>query len=131
MKKGTLLNAPLSAVIAQLGHTDRLVVSDAGLPVPKGVARIDLAVRPGLPPFLDVLRAALAEMEVESVIIAEELEEVSPEMHTALMELLEDIPVETMPHEQFKAETVTARAVVRTGEFTPYANVILCAGVVF
>lgn len=131
MKKGTLLNAPLSAVIAQLGHTDRLVVSDAGLPVPKGVARIDLAVRPGLPPFLDVLRAALAEMEVESVIIAEELEEVSPEMHTALMELLEEIPVETMPHEQFKAETVTARAVVRTGEFTPYANVILCAGVVF
>jgi D-ribose pyranase len=131
MKKGTLLNAPLSAVIAQMGHTDRLVISDAGLPVPEGVTRIDLAVSPGLPPFLEVLRAVLEELEVESVLIAEELEEVSPEMHEALMELLGEIPVERVPHETFKAETAEARAIARTGEFTPYANVILSAGVVF
>ena len=131
MKKGTLLNAPLSNVIAQMGHGDRLVVSDAGLPIPEQVARIDLAVRPDLPPFLDVVRTILDEMEVESVIIAEELEEVSPEMYAALMELLGNIPVETITHEQFKTETESARAIARTGEFTPYANVILCAGVVF
>jgi D-ribose pyranase len=131
MKKGTLLNAPLSTVIARMGHGDRLVVSDAGLPIPERVPRIDLAVRPDLPPFLDVVRTLLDEMEVESVIIAEELEEVSPEMYAALLELLGDIPVETVTHEQFKTETESARAIARTGEFTPYANVVLCAGVVF
>jgi D-ribose pyranase len=131
MKKGTLLNAPLSALIAQMGHTDRLVVSDAGLPVPEGVPHIDLAVSPGIPPFLKVTRAILTELEVESAIIAEEMEEVSPELCAALMELLGDIPVETVPHERFKTETESARAVARTGEFTPYANIILSAGVVF
>jgi D-ribose pyranase len=39
--------------------------------------------------------------------------------------------VTAIPHEEFKARTAAARAVVRTGEFTPYANVILIAGVTF
>ncbi|MEA3308908.1 MAG: D-ribose pyranase [Chloroflexota bacterium] len=131
MKKGNLLNAPLTAVIARLGHTDRLVIGDAGLPIPSGVERIDLAVRPGLPHFLDVVRTTLEEMVVEKALIAEELETVSPELHGALVELLGDIEIRTLPHEEFKVETKSARAVVRTGEFTPYANVILYSGVVF
>jgi D-ribose pyranase len=52
-------------------------------------------------------------------------------MHTALLDALGDIPIEVVSHESFKARTSDAKAVVRTGEFTPYANVILIAGVVF
>jgi len=131
VKKTVLLNQPLSAVIAGLGHTDSLVVSDAGLPIPTGPQRIDLAVRAGVPGFLDVLRTALAEMEVQEAIIATELATSSPAFHSALLEALGEIPIRAVPHEEFKRLTASARAVARTGEFTPYANVILIAGVVF
>ncbi len=131
MKKTGILNQPLSAVVAGLGHTDQLVVSDAGLPIPDGPQRIDLAVTGGLPPFLEVLQAILSEMAVERAIVAEEIRTRSPQMHAALLAALGAVPVEYVPHEQFKVQTRAARAIVRTGEFTPYANVILVAGVTF
>ena len=131
MKKTVLLNQPLSAAIAGLGHTDSLVVADAGLPIPAGPRRIDLAVRAGVPAFLDVLGAVLAEMQVQEAIIAEELAASRPDFHRALLEALGDIPVRRVPHEEFKRQTAAAQAVARTGEFTPYANVILISGVVF
>jgi D-ribose pyranase len=131
MKKTGLLNQPLSNVIAGMGHMDTLVVADAGLPIPAQTQRIDLAVSANLPPFLDVLRAILGEMQVQSAVIAAEMQTRSPEMHAALLEVLGDIPIEVISHEDFKGRTGKAAAVVRTGEFTPYANVILVAGVVF
>ncbi len=131
MKKVGLLNAPLSEVIASMGHRDSLVIADAGLPIPAGVRRIDLAVRPQLPRFLDVVAAVLEELAVEEAVIAVEMGERSPEVRSGLAHLLPSVPLRAVPHEQFKALTAEARAVVRTGEFTPYANVILIAGVVF
>jgi len=131
MKRTPLLHAELSEVIARLGHGDLLVIGDAGLPIPDGPRRIDLAVSANVPRFVDVLSAVLAEMRVESAIVAEELWPTSPAIHAALRRQLGDAPVTTLPHEQFKAATRGARAIVRTGEFTPYANVILRAGVVF
>ena len=131
MKKIGLLNQPLSEVIAGLGHTDTLVIADAGLPIPAQTRRIDLALVEGVPSFLDTLGAVLGEMQVERVVVAEEMLDVSPDTHDAIINLLGDVPVETVPHLVFKEQTRSARAVVRTGEFTPYANVILVAGVVF
>ena len=55
MKKTPLINSEISAVIAQLGHMDTIVIGDMGLPIPDHVLRIDLAVRMGLPSFQDVL----------------------------------------------------------------------------
>lgn len=131
MKKIGLLNQPMTRVIAGLGHTDKFVIADAGLPIPASTERIDLAVQQGVPEFLTVLKATLNEMQVESAIIAAEMADKSPELRAALMEALGDIPVTEISHEDFKAQTADAKAIVRTGEFTPYANVILLAGVVF
>jgi D-ribose pyranase len=131
MKKTGLLNQPLSSVIAGMGHLDTLVIADAGLPIPASTKRIDLAVSQGIPPFLDVLKAVLGELKAQEAIIADELPRVSPQMYAALIGVLGDIPVRSIPHEQFKMQTAQAMAVARTGEFTPYANVILMAGVVF
>ncbi|MCS7252238.1 D-ribose pyranase [Thermoflexus sp.] len=131
MKKRGLLNAPLSQVVAQMGHGDLLVIADAGLPIPPAVQRIDLAVRPGLPSFLDVLDAVLEELHVERAFVALEMKERSPALHASLQQRLSSIPIEHIPHEAFKAMTANARAVVRTGECTPYANVILVSGVIF
>ncbi len=131
MKKIGILNQPISSVIAGLGHTDTLVIADAGLPIPPETQRIDLALTEGIPTFLDTLHAILTEMQVERAIVAEEMLDASPQVYKALEEILGDVPVETVTHLTFKEQTRSARAVIRTGEFTPYANVILIAGVVF
>lgn len=131
MKKIGILNQPLSAVVASLGHTDTLVIADAGLPIPKQVQRIDLALKPGVPAFLETVESVLTEMQVESAILAEEIVNHNPEVYNALREMLGETPIKKIPHQRFKELTRSARTVVRTGEFTPYANVILVSGVVF
>jgi D-ribose pyranase len=132
MRKHGLLNQPLISVIASMGHTDMLVIADAGLPIPSTTQRIDLALVAGIPSLVDVLNAILSEMQVESAIIATELATHSPTMHTTLTTMLRDIQaIENIPHETFKRRTAQAKAVIRTGEFTPYANIILVAGVTF
>lgn len=131
MKKRGILQHELSEVIATLGHTDALVIADAGLPIPPNVRRIDLAVTGGIPRFVDVLRAVLDDVKVDRAAIAREMRETSPQLYHELAMLLSGIPIEEVSHEDLKVKTRDARAVVRTGEFTPYANVILFSGVVF
>ncbi|KQR36446.1 MULTISPECIES: D-ribose pyranase [Microbacterium] len=132
-KTATTINPALSRVISETGHTDLLVVTDAGLPIPPGSERIDLAYRPGAPAFFDVLDTVLAELVVEGATVSEEVAEKSPEVLAALRERFagEDFEIELIPHVEFKKLTHSARAFVRSGEFTPYANVILHAGVAY
>ncbi|MBB6054328.1 D-ribose pyranase [Tolumonas osonensis] len=139
MKKHVLLNAPLSHVIATMGHTDQLVICDAGLPIPGAPERIDLAVSRGVPKFMDVVLAVTAEMQIERVILTHEFAETSPALHIELVAHLEHVAQEQgrsisfdyVGHDEFKEMTHLSRAVVRTGECTPYANVIFVSGVVF
>ncbi|QHT61278.1 D-ribose pyranase [Paenibacillus lycopersici] len=132
MKKTALLHSGLSQLIASLGHTDRIVVADCGLPIPRHVKRIDLALVQGIPGFVDTLRAILSELAVESAIVAEEWTAVKGAVRSEALELLGDVPITAIPHADLKRLIAEeAVAVVRTGENTPYANVILQAGVAF
>lgn len=132
-KTATTINPALSRVISETGHTDLLVVTDAGLPIPSGSERIDLAYRPGAPAFLDVLDTVLAELVVEGATVSAEVAEKSPEVLAALRERFAGMgfEIELLPHVEFKKLSHDARAFVRSGEFTPYANVILHAGVAY
>jgi D-ribose pyranase len=129
MKKTTLLHRELSAAIAGLGHTDRILFADAGHPIPRDADRIDLAVRPGLPAMQDVLAAVLEELSVEAFIVSAEMEAANPELWDAYSRLLAPAARVVVPHEEFKLLVPTVKTAVRTGEYTPYANVILVAGV--
>ncbi|APM46218.1 D-ribose pyranase [Klebsiella pneumoniae] len=139
MKKGTVLNADISAVISRLGHTDTLVVCDAGLPVPRSSTRIDMALTQGVPSFMQVLEVVTTEMQVEAAVIAEEIKTHNPQLHAALLTHLEQlqqhqgntIEIRYTSHEQFKKQTADSQAVIRSGECSPFANIILCAGVTF
>jgi D-ribose pyranase len=131
MKKIGILNRYISAVVAGMGHMDTITVADAGLPIPDGVRRIDLALREGLPGLLETVETLAGELQVEKVVVAQETAAVSPHIEEGLKQLFPDAEWTTMPHEEFKALTGQSKAVVRTGEFTPYANVILVSGVVF
>jgi D-ribose pyranase len=131
MKKTKLLQSDLSYIIATLGHMDTLVVADAGLPIPPETVRIDLALTQDVPGAIQTLNVILDEMQVEKVILAEEVQDRNPKFLTEVQKLLPDVPVEFVSHSQLKTRSADARAVVRTDEFSPYANVILVSGVVF
>ena len=130
MKRTALLHAELSHVIASLGHGDMLVLGDAGLPIPDGPRRIDLAVARGVPTLDEVLQAVLSEMQVEAIVIADEALGDAKKLPGWYPQSL-GIEPQTVSHEEFKRRTANARAMVRTGECTPYANIILIAGVAF
>ncbi len=129
MKRTALLHAELSHAIASLGHGDMLVIGDVGLPIPPGPRRIDLALTPGIPAVADVLRAVLSEMQLERAVIATEA--VAREGGDLPAWCTLSVTPEQLPHEDFKRLTAQARVMVRTGECTPYANVVLVAGVTF
>lgn len=129
MLKGGILNPQIAKVLADTGHKDMIVVSDAGLPMPLGVERIDLAWKPNEPRYLDVLEELLKHIVVEKAILAEELKTVSPEIHKEILKTLpKGIEIEYVQHVDLKETTKSARAIIRTGEFTPYPSVILVAG---
>ncbi|WP_345296658.1 D-ribose pyranase [Candidatus Villigracilis affinis] len=102
MKKIGIINASISTVIAHLEHSDMLTVADAGLPIPDSVQRIDLALKPGVPGFLETLEVVLTEMFVEKAYVSEDILTKSPHIYDGIRKLLGDTPIETLPHLDFK-----------------------------
>lgn len=131
MKKSGILNAQLIGLIAALGHKDTFMVGDAGMPIPKGVEIVDLVLCGGVPTFKQVMDAILAETEIEGYTIANEIEEKNPELLAYIQEKLPDAEEERIPHTDLKKMSANCKFAVRTGEFTPYPNIILRAGVAF
>lgn len=131
MKKTGVLNKHISEVIASMGHTDLLTICDAGFPIPSSVRRIDIAVKPGLPGFLNTLEAVYFDLEVEQIILAEEIKEINPIIHQEIMKLFDGVEVLYLSHKELKALSNSSRAIIRTGECSPYANIILKSGVNF
>ncbi|MBA2795469.1 D-ribose pyranase [Streptococcus porcinus] len=130
MLKDGILNSDLAKLAADLGHTDRVCIGDLGLPVPEGVAKIDLALKPGYPSFQEVLDIYLDHIKVEKIILAEEIKRVNPEqLETVVAKLDSGIEVEYVSHEELKTLNKGVKAIIRTGENTPYSNIILQSGV--
>ena len=128
MKKGGILNPALSHLLASTGHTDYFTVCDRGYPVPDGPQRIDLALVDGIPTVLDVLRAVAAEWHLDRVVIAQEMTEVSPQRVQDLRDLLGGVPLQIVSHLELKRLSQTGKATVRTGDTTPYANIVVVSG---
>lgn len=136
MKKSNILNPKLIAAIAELGHTEFIVIADAGLPIQPDVPVIDLSLVQGIPAFIDVVNAVSTELVIESFIYASELPEQNETVFNELKQILSgdesnSISGSAVSHGQFKDLVKSARYVVRTGESSPYANVILVGGVNF
>ncbi|MFV0559205.1 MAG: D-ribose pyranase [Enterococcus sp.] len=131
MKKTKVINSDISRVIAGMGHFDKLSIGDAGMPVPMGTEKIDLAVTNGIPSFMDVLNNVLEELEVQRIYLAEEIKTENPKMLEAIKDRLPDTPISFIPHTEMKQELSNCHAFIRTGEMTPYANILLESNVVF
>ena len=131
MKKKGILNAQLSGYIAALGHKDTFMIGDAGMPIPKGIPIVDLALCGGVPTFVQTLDAVLGETEVEAYTVANEIVEKNPVLLKYIHEKLPNVESIMIPHDKLKEQSVYVKFAIRTGEFTPYPNIILRAGVAF
>ena len=131
MKKEKLLNPDIVAAVAALGHTEYFCIADCGLPIPKDVTLIDISVTTAIPSFLQVLEAVESELVIESYICANEIDKVNPHTMKEMEKILTGKQVKKVPHEEFKELTSRAKYIIRTGETSPYANVILVGGVNF
>jgi len=85
-------------------------------------------LKPGIPGFLETLEVVLTEMFVEKAYVSDDILTISPHIYAGVQKLLGEIPIETLPHSEFKKLTGSTKAIIRTAEFTPFANVILVAG---
>lgn len=129
MYKTGILNSEISKVLSNLGHTDKIIIADCGLPVPDGVKKIDLALTFGHPSFEEVFNLVKAHMKIEQLTIANEMIKQNSELYVKL--LAENIDMVTESHEKLKMYSKDVKAIIRTGEATPYANAILSSGVLF
>jgi len=133
MKKSGILNADLARIVALMGHTDRLIACDAGLPIPQGNVVVDLALTSYIPRFFDTVDVILKELQVERAVLAAEMETGNETLFGAIRDLLAGVEAQVVPHDRFE-EVMNGEGnlfFVRTGEATPYANVILYSGVIF
>lgn len=124
MKEKGILNSEISKRLSDLGHTDLIAIADCGLPIEPS-KKIDLALRLGEPKFIDVLEVLIEDFGYESYILAEEIKDSNPEQEANIKKLLGDANVEYISHEDFKKKLDDVKFVIRTGEATPYSNVIL------
>jgi D-ribose pyranase len=147
MKTNGILHNDLARLVARLGHGDMLVITDRGFPFPRHEKTecIDVSVGRNLPKFVDVVKVVLEELEIEKVIIADETKDISPHIYKELKDVIflkknkgNDIVEENIPHLEFKDLVLNGalqgkevKGFVKTGEFTPYANIILISGVDF
>lgn len=133
MKRKGILNSDISRVLSYMGHTDWIAIGDCGLPIPDEVERIDLALTFGEPGFMRTLEIVAADMKVEKIILAEEIREQNPDVLNQVKEYFagQSVEVEFVSHVELKAKTHECKAVIRTGEITPYANIILQSGCIF
>lgn len=125
--------ATVSRVLSYLGHTDTICIGDCGLPIPDEAERIDLELCFGEPTFMRTLEIVAQDMKIEKIVLAEEIKTKTPKVLSQIERLFEgqNVEVEYVTHAQLKAQTHDCKAVIRTGETTPYANIILQAGCIF
>ncbi len=129
-----MLNSHVSQAIATMGHFDLLTVNDAGMPIPNDDRRIDLAVTKGLPSFIDVLAAVLDELKIQKIYLAEEIKTHNAAQLKQIKALVnQDVEIAFIPHSEMKAYLSHRlnKGNIRTGEITPFSNIILESNVTF
>jgi len=123
-----MINRDIAASLAGFGHTDQLVIADCGLPIPDNVHCVDLSYEVGKPSFIDILDAVLADFQQEAAFIAQEIEQANPEIES---EIKKRTNVTYISHDDLKNASKDAKLIIRTGEASPYANIVLRSGVIF
>lgn len=129
MKELGFLNGQVDAALNRQGHMDLMLVVDAGFPVPDHVQLIDIALRPDTPSVPEVLGELAKVHSVEKLILAEETRRHNPSYFKAVTQNhWPQAEIEVIAHTALKELSHKAKTIIRTGDFTAWANTILVSG---
>ncbi len=125
LEKG-ILNPAINSLLSRVRHTNTLVIADRGFPFWPAIETIDISLVDDLPRVLDVLAAVRGNFRIGRAFMAEEFRGSNPQAtQTAFTKALHDVPVTFEAHIQFKLRVPQAIGLIRTGDTTQYANLIL------
>lgn len=126
MLKTGILNPSINSLLSRVRHTNTLVIADRGFPFWSQIETVDISLVDDIPKVLDVLRAMRANFAIGRVFHANEFRAVnSSETVQALLDSLEGIPITAEAHVDFKKRVPAAIGLIRTGDTTQYANLII------
>ena len=126
MLRTGILNPHLNALLSRIRHTNLLVIADRGFPYWPMIETVDISLIDGIPTVLQVLTAIRSNFVIGRAWMANEFTENNDvNTRTRFAASLEGIPVEFLPHTAFKERVPSAIGLVRTGDTTQYANLIL------
>ncbi|AGA66691.1 D-ribose pyranase [Brachyspira pilosicoli] len=131
MKKNGIINTNISETLSNMRHTDSICISDLGLPCPDNVKYIDISLKIGFPSFIDVLEEVYKDLKIEHIILAEEIKNHNKDVHEKILKIFNGVSIEYVSHNDFKKKTQNCKAIIRSGEATPYANIILQSACIF
>ena len=127
MTETGILNREIAAQIAKMGHTDMMLIADAGLAVPNTTPVIDISLKENIPTSIEVLEEVLKHFSVEKIIYSQATVDVSQSREKEFIKHFdENVEVEVVPHALLRDElTRKVKFVIRTGDFTANSNIIL------
>ena len=129
MLKTGILNPALLELIARIRHTNLLVIADRGFPFWPQIETVDISLVDDVPTVAQVVDALRANYQIGRAYAAEEFLEVNPKKVTdALRKRLAGVELNFEPHAQLKLRVPGAIGLIRTGDTTQYANLILESG---
>jgi len=126
MRETGIVNRDISDILSTLGHTDEVIVCDAGFAIPLGVRAIDISLAEDVPTVPQVLAELRKHFSVEKLVISEETKKVSPTRFKEFVKSFgKGVAVELISQNEIRARARTVKAVIRTGDFTAYSNIVL------
>ncbi len=129
MLKTGILNPAINSLLSRIRHTNTLVISDRGFPFWPHIETVDISLIDDIPRVLDVLQALTRNFVIAQAFMAEEFLSVNqPATKDAFTEALNGTPILYEPHVIFKRRVPQAIGLIRTGDTTQYANLILESG---
>jgi D-ribose pyranase len=129
MLKQGILNPQILSLVARVRHTNILVISDRGFPCWPQIETVDLSLVDDIPTVLQVLNAIRPNFDISHILMAQEFKmENTPETQQRFVATIADLPLTFEPHIEFKQRVSHAIGLIRTGDTTPYANMILVSG---
>lgn len=126
MLKTGILNPALNHLLSRIRHTNTVMIADRGFPFWPQLETVDLALIDDIPTVLEVFNAICANFSIGRVTMAEEfVQHNSAATRQAFATALGNTPCEYLEHTQLKKLVPHAIGVIRTGDTTQYANMII------
>lgn len=121
-----ILNPAINSLLARVRHTNILVIADRGFPYWPQIETVDISLIDDVPRVLEVLRAVLANFHAGKAFMAAEFQSANTEATVeGFRAALADVPLSFESHIEFKKRVPLAIGLIRTGDTTQYANIIL------